>query len=220
MWHQQSDAIIRSRKVPSQRRRDGLIRFASDQNSQNGEDGIIERIFQLISITNSDGTSYRQTRLCVDVGAWDGVHLSNTHSLLCNNNNEKKNCPVWRGILIEADPQKFKQLSTLYENTDNILLNVNISVINPNDNANRLHHILEKQTSVIKETTIPYEIDFLCIDIDGADYYVLHDVLHLSQHRPIVICIEFNPTMPNDLIYIPPRSDALRHVSQIKEVRC
>jgi hypothetical protein len=29
--------------------------------------------------------------------------------------------------------------------------------------------------------------------------------------RPRVICIEFNPTMPDDLVYIPSRSDTVRH---------
>jgi hypothetical protein len=216
MLHQESNdaAIIRTRKVPSQRRRDGLIRFACDHTSQNGEDGIIDRIFQLLPVTDCSSCN-KLRRICVDVGAWDGMHLSNTHSLLDNNIG-----PNWRGILIEADPDKFQQLSKLYEGTDNILLNVNISVMDPQCNPYSLHNILEKRLSIAMDTRANFDIDFLCIDIDGPDYYVLSDMLLLTQYRPIVICIEFNPTMPNDLIYIPPRSDSIRHVSKNNVVDC
>ena len=63
-------------------------------------------------------------------------------------------------------------------------------------------------------------IDFLCIDVDGSDYWLLHNVLkeqklkesnNCYKYKIKVICIEFNPTMPNDIIYIPPRDDTIRH---------
>lgn len=225
---QQSEqtAVIRARKAPSLRRRDGLIQYACDRTSQNGEDGIIERIFQLVppqqnavSISNG-GSIGNRTRFCVDVGAWDGIHLSNTRSLLCNNDQS------WCGMLIEADPQKFKQLAVLYADTNNILLNRIISVIDPKNNSNSLHQILEHRFSAGDFCAVDTEIsiapqlniDFLCIDIDGPDYFVLSDLFTFSQFRPIVICIEFNPTMPDDLIYIPPRSDSQRHVSTFLQI--
>eukprot|EP00957_Ditylum_brightwellii_P110071 8395698-Ditylum_brightwellii.AAC.1 len=62
----ENQATIRRRKVPSRRRKDGLIRHAKDNTSQGGEDGIIERIFQLLPPPPQ--SSYRY---CVDVGAWD-----------------------------------------------------------------------------------------------------------------------------------------------------
>ena len=40
--------------------------------------------------------------------------------------------------------------------------------------------------------------------------WVLRDVLD-HDFAPRVICIEYNPTMPDDLIYIPPRDDSVRH---------
>jgi hypothetical protein len=203
-------ALTRPRIVPSRRRRDGLIRFAADNTSQNGEDGIIARIFHLLPPppATADGKAHR---LCVDVGAWDGVHLSNTHSLLFPKSADEAQ---WRGILIEADLKKFAQLNLLYQDTHNIALNVSISV-DPTNSVNSLHRVLENQGILVDQ-----HIDFLCIDIDGADYFVLHDLLHFSQFRPLVICIEFNPTMPDDLIYIPPRSDSIRHVSCIRSKWC
>ena len=220
-----STAVIRARKVPSLRRRDGLIQYAIDNNSQNGEDGVIERIFHLLQALqqddrnkSNDSSPGRHIRFCVDVGAWDGVHLSNTRSLLCNCSQK------WCGMLIEADPQKFEQLISLYGNSNNILLNTVISVMDPENNPNSLHHILENHLNsdtlcdadADAAISNQFTIDFLCIDIDGPDYFVLHDLLHFSHLRPKVICIEFNPTMPNDLIYIPPRSDTQRHVSNLR----
>ena len=56
-----SSATIRLRKnCRSLRRRDGLIQYARDNTSQNGEDGIIAKIFDTLPPT--------QQRWCVDVG--------------------------------------------------------------------------------------------------------------------------------------------------------
>ena len=67
---------IRRRSTPSSRRKDGLIKYARDTTDQNGENGIIQRIFHLLPPPSARG------RVCVDIGARDGKHLSNTHSLL------------------------------------------------------------------------------------------------------------------------------------------
>ena len=213
-----TDAVIRVRKVPSpRRRRDGLIQYARDNTSQNGEDGILHRLFQLLPSPS------HHMRVCVDVGAWDGIHLSNTRSLLQNDvgsdNARSSSCSErWYGVLIEADPLKFDQLVKLYRDDDDttnhnntLLLNRTISVVDPQHNPNSLHGILQQQQQ--PQFANEFMIDFLCIDIDGPDYHVLADLFHFSPYRPMVICIEFNPTMPHDLIYIPPRSDSERHVS-------
>ena len=47
--------------------------------SQGGEDGILEEIFRRIPVS-ANQTAKR--RWCVEFGAWDGVHLSNTRQLL------------------------------------------------------------------------------------------------------------------------------------------
>ena len=74
---------IRCRKdCRSLRRRDGLIKYASNNTSQNGEDGVIKRLFELLPCS-------KKRRYCVDVGAWDGVHLSNTYSLLAGTDGNK-----------------------------------------------------------------------------------------------------------------------------------
>ncbi|KAG7354171.1 2OG-Fe(II) oxygenase superfamily protein [Nitzschia inconspicua] len=210
--------VIRRRSPKSQRRRDGLIQFAHDFTSQNGEDGILRHIFEAVLPPNENGI-----RHCVDVGAWDGRHLSNTFSLLVGPKHESitiahdqhndgswighhDSRSIWRGVLIEADPGKFRELQSLHEPLGNTCLNVAVSSNAVSESS--LASILQKSTV---QQTLPLDFDFLCIDVDGADYWLLHDVLTNTSYRPKVICIEFNPTMPNDLVYIPPCNDNLRH---------
>ena len=56
---------------------------------QNGEDGIIEYIFKVVSPMN---------KYYVEFGGWDGVHLSNTANLRINNG--------WNGLLLEGNKDK------------------------------------------------------------------------------------------------------------------
>ncbi|CAB9512848.1 expressed unknown protein [Seminavis robusta] len=191
--------IIRHRQVVSRRRRDGLIRYASDTTSQNGEDGIIARIFDCLPPSSC--------RYCVDIGAWDGKHLSNTYSLLVTNGNTSSNTK-WKGLLVEADPHKFQDLSALHTPRGNICIQAAISTTPKS--PHRLEKLLHEHSP-----DFPLDFDFLCIDIDGSDYWVLDGLFRNSPFRPKLICIEFNPTMPQDLIYIPPRNDSIRHGASI-----
>lgn len=207
-------AVIRRRQVPSRRRRDGLIQFAQDKTSQNGEDGILQHLFSVLLIPDE-----KRPRFCVDVGAWDGVHLSNTHSLLTrartrtDEDDESKRSAEWKGVLIEADPDKFKELKALHEPLGNTCISSTVSgnPSSPNSLSSILKQVQQRQrqeasldTAGASVDAIPNNFDFLCIDIDGMDYWVLLDILRHSDFRPSVICVEFNPTMPSDLIYIPP----------------
>jgi hypothetical protein len=151
------NGTIRRRKPISQRRKDGLMRFGFDKTSQSGEDGIIQRLFELIppqehdfrhcSATAPEGNA---SRWCVDIGAWDGKHLSNTFSLLCEsleisgNIETNKDTNTWKGILVEADGDKFLQLKELHDPLENTSLNVTVSC-NPNS-AQSLSHILKNST--------------------------------------------------------------------------
>lgn len=177
--------VIRRRIPKSQRRRDGLIQYANDITSQNGEDGIIRKIFDDI-LPPLESNSER--RYCVDVGAWDGKHLSNTFSLLDPSSSSR----LWKGVLIEGDPGKFQELRALHEPQGNICVNAMVS----SDPASKdsLVSILRREAA-----ELPNSFDFLCIDVDGSDYWLLHEIFE-QGYRPKVICIESNPTMPNDLV--------------------
>ncbi|KAL7500326.1 hypothetical protein ACHAWT_010492 [Skeletonema menzelii] len=200
---------IRCRKdCRSLRRRDGLIKYASNNTSQNGEDGVIKRLFELLP--------YSKKRYCVDVGAWDGVHLSNTYSLLVGfNENKHHTQSEWSGVLIEADQQRFKELKKLHDGLGNISVCAEVSC----DPCSPLSLL-----SILKRDApdLPHNFDLLSIDVDGMDYWVMANILGLSSpesstdsYRPNIICVEFNPTMPTDLVYVQPRSDTIRHGSSL-----
>ena len=191
-----SAPVIRRRIPKYQRRRDGLIQYASDVTSQNGEDGILYKIFDDI-LPPPEG---KKKRYCVDVGAWDGKHLSNTYNLLVD---PKGSSSSWGGVLIEGDPDKFRELKALHDPLENICVNAMVS--SDPSSSDSLVSILKREAP-----DLPTDFDFLCIDVDGSDYWLLHEVFQ-SNYRPKVICIESNPTMPNDLIYIPARDDTMRH---------
>ena len=62
---------VLERRLPDIHSTSPLLQYASNVHSQGGEDGILDRLLQLVGT----GPKY-----CVDIGAWDGIHLSNTRS--------------------------------------------------------------------------------------------------------------------------------------------
>lgn len=156
-----------------------LSKFAKNVTSQNGEDGIIERIIKIISPKN---------QYCVEFGAWDGKHYSNCYNLLMNKS--------WRGAMIEANAEKYKELVDTYSG------NVNVQCINKYVQFEG-HDSLD---SILDEIQAPKDIGVLSIDIDGNDYYIWES---LKKYTPELVVIEFNPTVPNDVIFVQERSASI-----------
>jgi hypothetical protein len=154
-----------------------LIQFAKDYTSQGGEDGIIEHIFKNILPPVTQRNQY-----CVDIGAWDGKHLSNTFTLLSRDG--------WSGLLVEADPTRNSELRKLYEDRKDIHC---IDAFVELTGSNTL-------VKYLSDYDIPVDFEFLSIDIDGADYYVWKSLQGLSQ--PKIVCIEFNPTISNRIVFV------------------
>lgn len=145
----------------------------SDVTSQNGEDGVISAIFDVIGTSN---------KWCCEFGAWDGVVYSNTHSLLYDKD--------WSGVLIECDERKFLELkANIRTNQKIIALQAAVSIHPPNT----LDNLLSK-------TDIPKDFDLLSIDIDNDDYLVW-DSLH--SYKPRVVVIEVNSDYPETKEMIP-----------------
>jgi hypothetical protein len=140
-----------------------LTDFGYSRYSQYGEDGIIEKIFDCI------GTA---SRVCVEVGAWDGYHLSNTANLWTRS---------WRGVLIECDDEKFERLRKNTASYDCICIK---------ELVGRGEHSLE---SILRRHGVGDTFDLLSIDVDGEDYYIFES---LRQLRPRVVIVEYNPTIP------------------------
>jgi hypothetical protein len=150
-----------------------LHEFAGNITSQTGEDGIREKIFEIIGVRN---------KWCVEFGAWDGKQHSTTWSLL--------NDHGWRGVLIEGDEKKYLELKNNYAGNSNVFLfNKYVDIA---DGENSLDAIL-------KQVNIPVDFDFLTIDVDGVDWHLWNS---LSSSHPRLVLIEFNPTIPNHVYFV------------------
>jgi hypothetical protein len=147
--------------------------------SQTGEDGIIEKILEIIP--NKD-------KWCVEFGAWDGFYSSNTAYLIQDKD--------YHAVLIEANSGKFNQLQKNFASNRNVItLNRFVGW----ENESRLDAILAT-------TAIPHDFDFLSIDIDGNDYHVWNIV---NKYNPKIVCIEFNPTIPTNIRFVQPADAAI-----------
>ncbi len=144
-----------------------LTEFSENIYSQHGEDGIIGKIFELIGETS---------RVCIEFGAWDGFHLSNTANLWTHG---------WKGILIEGVESRYQELRKNIQNYDCLCINEFVAP----SGRNSLEAILDRNG-------VSHDIDLLSVDIDGDDYYILEG---LERLRPRVIICEYNPTIPAEV---------------------
>lgn len=176
---------IKQRRV-DRRKKESLYfsRSARNITSQYGEDGILEKIFSIIPVDPLE-------KWCVEFGAWDGIHYSNTWNLINNCN--------FNAVMIEGSSRKFQDLLKTYEHNDAVFcLNRIVSVDCPDSTLD----------TILAETPIPVDFDLLSIDIDGNDYHVWES---LVKYTPKVVVIEFNNSISNDVIFI---QDCDHQVSQ------
>jgi hypothetical protein len=162
-----------------------LKEFRANVTSRQGEDGIISEIFKRIGVKH---------KWCVEFGALNGRHDSNVWTLIADRG--------WSGVLIEADRTYYEKLIETYSGMPRaICLNLFISFEGEN-----------KLDAVFARTPLPKDFDLLSIDIDGNDYHVWDS---LTQYRPRVVVIEFNPTIPNDISFVQPRDMAVQQGSSL-----
>jgi len=116
--------------------------------SQHGEDGVIEKIFEIIE---------PGPKFCVEFGAFDGVNNSNMRNLVVNHG--------WSSFQIEGDPIRAKKLAENYADYPKVKTTQawvwpgNIEIL-------------------FEDHDVPKDLDLLVIDIDSNDYYVwraIHD---------------------------------------------
>jgi hypothetical protein len=150
------------------------IDSAGNVHSQFGEDRILADVLALLPERN---------RWCVEFGAWDGQHFSNTLHLI-------ETCG-YNGVMIEADADRFTELCTRADRTPGLHP---VQRMVGWEGADRLD-------AVLAELPVPYAFDVLSIDIDGNDFHVWHA---FCDYRPKIVVIEFNPTIPSEVEYIQP----------------
>lgn len=144
-----------------------LSDFAFNKFSQFGEDGIIQKIFEIIGTTS---------KICLEVGAGDGVGGSNIAHLWKNLG--------WKAILIEGDQNRLVTLETSVKGYDNCVL-----VKSYIEKDEKIGPTID---SIVQSLGIQENLDLLSLDIDGNDYHVFES---LKLH-PRVMIVEFNHTIP------------------------
>jgi len=151
-----------------------LSGYGKNITSQFGEDGILEEILNRIGVGNSS---------CVEFGAWDGKHFSNTWQLWHDKG--------WSAVLIEGDPDRATQLKESLESFPKV---VPYCAYVGLEGENALDAILENVGA-------PQIVDVMSIDIDGNDYHVFQS---LNLFLPRVLLIEYNPTIPPHIELVAP----------------
>jgi hypothetical protein len=152
-----------------------LLDYRFDVTSSAGEDGIIAKIFEVIS---------EESRWCVELGALNGTHDSNVWNLIRNKH--------WSGVLIEADRTYFEKLQAEYAGDSGaVCVNEFVSF----QGAQSLD-------AIFAHTQISKTFDLFVLDVDGNEYHLWDS---LKEYRPRVMVVEFNPTIPNDVAFVQPR---------------
>lgn len=112
--------------------------YGKNVYSQTGEDGILEEIIKRVN----------PNPYYVDIGAWDGYHLSNIANLRENYG--------WKGVSFEGNDNKVQENS----------ISLHYAYVKP-DNIKEL----------LEQYNVPTLIGLLSIDIDGDDPYLFEEVL-------------------------------------------
>ena len=146
----------------------GIESAARNVYSQFGEDGLIAAIFEKIGIKN---------RWCFEVGAYDGIWLSNTKTLRDEG---------WSALLVESNVDHFQRLS--------LFANDAVKCVNEHVDCSSLDRLL-------KDAGAPTNLDLGVIDIDGQDYWVWDG---MRNYAPRVMMVEF---CYRNILDIPPLGD-------------
>lgn len=162
-----------------------LARHEHNIHSQTGEDGVLGKIFTVIGTTS---------RVCVEVGAWDGLHGSNTRALLAAG---------WQGVQIECHPDRFRELAARYRDRPDVrCLDRRAWKSGP-----------DALETLLNETGVPPVFDLLSIDIDGNDYHLWAAI---ERHRPRVVVIEYNFSIPDEVSFVQPADPGVAQGSSLR----
>ncbi len=177
--------------------------FRKDVYSQFGEDGIIEELLRRLGRWDapSDGrlaTPAAPPLWCVEFGAWDGKHLSNTWRLI-----ESRGA---NAVLIEGDPRRFEALEANCGGIGRVLPVCRMVGWKGESSIYR----------ILCGTACPAEPDVMSIDVDGHDYHIWAS---LTSYRALIVVCEYNPTMPYEIEYVTPYNPAVRHGSSLAALK-
>lgn len=142
--------------------------------SQNGEDGVIRKVFELIEPTR---------HFAVEFGAADGLHGSNVRNLVVHEE--------WDAFMMEGDAERAQECAENY-------------AAYPGSRCIQAWVYPGNVELLFEENGVPKDLDLLVIDIDSNDWYVwrvIHDFrpkLVLIEYNglfapPIRMVVDFHP---------------------------
>lgn len=150
------------------------LQFRRNVYSQNGEDGILEEILKRLTLNHSENW-------CVEFGAWDGKHMSNTFRLVSDQG--------WNGVYIEGNVNFFEELKVTCRSFPNIIPILRM-ISHEEGSDNSLDMILN-------ETNLPKDFEVLSIDIDSYDLAIW---ANLTEYEPKIVVIEVNSHIPPGIL--------------------
>jgi hypothetical protein len=150
---------------------DNVALFGRKVYSQNDEDGIIFEIFNRISNNKS----------FLEIGIQDGTEC-NTLALLLNG---------WRGAWIEGSTEHCSKISS---ELGGLSFPAKLKVVNSFIDADNIARLVRDSMEFLQTE----RLDFLSLDIDGNDYYIVEKLLQ-ENLRPSVFCVEYNGKFPPPL---------------------
>jgi len=129
--------------------------------SQFDEDGILLYLFAIIGFTN---------KYCLDI-AFASPYESNTTNLILN--------WAFGGTLVCGDSSERTNAETFFKTDENTWFSAP-QLIQSWVTVENIHKTLE-------ENSVPNEIDFFSLDVDGIDYWILQKVLEKISPRVITL---------------------------------
>jgi hypothetical protein len=125
--------------------------------SQNGEDGIIQEIFNRIGHTN---------KYFVEFGVENGLECNSTNLLY----------KQWKGLWIEGSSAHYHDINTRFKD---LIGSGQLQVKNQFITAENIE-------SIFKSADVPVELDMLSVDIDYNDYYVWQAITNYKPRMVVI----------------------------------
>jgi len=148
-----------------------LEQFGYKVYSQNDEDGILSEIFKRIGVEHG---------VFCEIGVENGLECNSLYLIHKG----------WRGIWLEGNEGQKQSIESKFELLiQSKKLALGIAYIKPEN----INVIITERCSALEIDAS--QIDFLSIDIDGMDIYLLEAI----EFKPKVICMEYNSKFPPSL---------------------
>jgi len=144
-------------------------KFCKNYYSQNGEDGIIEKLFEELDISSG---------YCCEFGANDGISSSNTYHLIKTRG--------FHSLQIEYNPEHFYYLVQLHKDNDKV------KCLNEMVTSTNLREFLSK-------FEYPKDFDLLSIDVDSCDYEIWKGLEHYEPKIVIIETNSYRDPLTEEL---------------------